>query len=273
MSSTNRGNERNADDMYFTRWPCALAICEKLRDDGIVLDDALLLEPSCGKGAFVGAMHDVFRPKGLHALDVNEHLLLPEYNQLATLRITSRFEDYAPAAPAHRYDAVIGNPPYVHAEEHVRHAITLLKPEPHAVVCFLLRLNFMAGIERHGWSKKENKYTHGSFYEQHPPEYVYVLDKRPPFMEGNKTDSCEYGVFVWRSHVPEYETILRPLRWRNYLEHWEMAVEKKRKAAFGPTRGPENSPEDSEHRVRAAEDIRAVADTLRALTERHAWDD
>lgn len=239
MSSTNRGRERNTDDTYFTRWPCALAICEKLRADHIVREDAtLMLEPSCGKGAFVGAMRDVFNPAHLHALDINDRLLLPEYAQDATRVIAADFTRYrtvqptdGPALVEHPYDAIIGNPPYVHAEEHVRHAITLIKQEPQAAVCFLLRLNFMAGIERHGWSKALKRYMAGQFYEKHPPEYIYVLDKRPPFMEGNKTDSCEYGVFVWRSHVPEYETILRPLRWRNYLEEWEMAVEKRRKAA------------------------------------------
>jgi len=245
MSSTNRGRERNADDTYFTRWPCALAICEKLRDDRIFGDPGDLgggetpglhmLEPSCGKGAFVGAMHEVFNPekhsKRLHALDINDRLLLPEYRDVATKVIAADFGTYRRSALHAGYDAIIGNPPYTLAEDHVRHAITLLKQEEHAAACFLLRLNFMAGIERHGWSKSEKKYVPGSFYEKHPPEFVYVLDKRPPFMERNKTDSCEYGVFVWRSHTPDYETIMRPLRWRNYLEQWEMAVEKRRKGA------------------------------------------
>jgi hypothetical protein len=246
MSSTNRGRERNTDDTYFTRWPCALAICEKLRDDRIFGEPGdvgggetpglQMLEPSCGKGAFVGAMHHVFNPekhgKGLHALDINDRLLLPEYREVATRVIASDFRVYATGRQRSRvYDAIIGNPPYTQAEEHVRFAVQLLAHEEHAAACFLLRLNFMAGIERHGWSKALKKYLPGSFYERHPPEFIYVLDKRPPFLEGNKTDSCEYGVFVWRSHTPEYETIMRPLRWRHYVEEWEMAVEKKRKAA------------------------------------------
>jgi hypothetical protein len=189
MSSTGRGGERKTDDTYFTRYPCALAICEQLRDDGV--------------------------------------FLLPEHAENATRIISGDFLRYETDKP---YDAIIGNPPYSEAEAHVRHAITLLKQESHAAVCFLLRLNFLAGIERNGWSKKDNRYTGDGFYDIHKPEYVYVLDKRPPFIDDakgkNRTDSCEYGVFVWRSHTPDFEPTIRFIRWRGHLEQWEMSAEK-----------------------------------------------
>jgi hypothetical protein len=132
MSSTGRGGERKTDDTYFTRYerktddtyftryPCALAICQKLRDDevfggpvgGGATRGLHMLEPSCGKGAFVRAMHDVFIPerhnKGLHALDINDRLLLPEHAENATRIISGDFLRYETDKP---YDAIIGNPP------------------------------------------------------------------------------------------------------------------------------------------------------------------
>ena len=248
MSSTGRGRERNTDDTYFTRYPCALAICQKLRDDGIFGSPGAvgggatrglhMLEPSCGKGAFVRAMHDVFIPerynKGLHALDISDRLLLPEHGECATRIIASDFLTYKPRK---KYDAIIGNPPYSEADEHVRHAVRLLKQESHAAVCFLLRLNFLAGIERNGWSKQDGIYTNEGFYDLHAPECVYVLDKRPPFIDDekgkNRTDSCEYGVFVWRAVTNDYEPTIRFLRWRHLLDQWEMSVEKQLRSHSG----------------------------------------
>jgi hypothetical protein len=183
-------------------------------------------------------MHDVFNPeqhaKGLHALDINDRLVLPEHREVATSLIASDFLTYQ---PRQKYDAIIGNPPYSEAREHVLHAISLLKKESHAAVCFLLRLNFLAGIERHGWSKKDGVYTGDGFYDVHKPEYVYVLDKRPPFIDDekgkNRTDSCEYGVFVWRSHTPDFEPTLRSIRWRGHLDQWEMSAEKRARSSSG----------------------------------------
>lgn len=233
MSSTNRGSKRQSDDRYFTRYPCARAIVEQLVIDGIFDPDAKsFLEPSCGKGAFVGAMRDVLGPeKIIDAVDLVDQLLPCYSHELSTVAWT----DFLTFRSAYAYDGIIGNPPYSNAEAHVRHALTLLKDEKSALV-MLLRVNFLAGIERQG-----------AFYRDHQPEYVYVLDKRPPFLDKedaplrshgddghrlhkNDTDSCEYGVFVWRKQRSEFEPTLRFLNWSSYLPKyggpWRLSVDR-----------------------------------------------
>jgi hypothetical protein len=78
----------------------------------------------------------------------------------------------------------VGNPPYLQAQEHIEHALSL---EP-VGVAFLLRLGFLEGQKR------------AAFWRKHPPHTVHVLSKRPSFTVGG-TDSAAYGFFVWRNDV------------------------------------------------------------------------
>jgi len=240
MSSTGRGSEREPEDQYFTRYPLALAICEKLKADGVITSPSVMMEPSAGAGAFVSAMAQTWEPRTLYANDMDCTLMLPEHWERARLRIEAAhpgrtlpdgrlialegdFSDLE-TSTVPGIQAVVGNPPYKHAEAHIRLAISLLAPG--GAVAFLLPVNFLSGIKRVG-----------SLYQLHPPEYVYVLDKRPQFMEGyriNKhgkcvkkgTDSNEYGMFVWRKERPEFEPVIRWLQWSKYLLRFKNKVER-----------------------------------------------
>ena len=181
MSSTGRGTEREQDDTYFTRYPVALATCERLKADGIIVTPQTMMEPSAGAGAFVAAMAEVWAPRTLYRVDLRESLILPQHEDRARFFIEQAHEglhvpdgrlislegDFTLVAQQNvpGIQAMIGNPPYKFAEAHVRHAISLL--EPGGVLAFLLPVNFLAGIKRVG-----------GLYEKHPPEYMYVLDKR-----------------------------------------------------------------------------------------------
>ena len=67
------------------------------------------------------------------------------------------------------------------------------------------------------WSSHRTPGCHGPgrkrapFWREHPAAEVRVFSERPSFT-GGKTDSCAYGLFVWRAGV--VETRLRWLSWR-----------------------------------------------------------
>lgn len=227
MSATERDQAREPDDQYFTRYPCALAICERLEADGVFGEvrgrPMTLLEPSCGRGGFVHAMRDTWGIKRGARIDVCDLApeLLPRRLRLKVAHV--RKGDFlswrAPAGSYETgYDGILGNPPYDQAEAHVRHAIAWLKTlteSPDAAVAFLMRLNFLEGIGRGA-----------GLWREHPPEFVYALDKRPPFKRNNKTDATAYGVFVWRKVSVADEPRIRFLQWGHYMKRWRLSVYK-----------------------------------------------
>lgn len=131
-----------------------------------------ILEPSVGGGAWVGAVRERWSGARVHGHDIDP--------QAAGLRKcdSSTIGDFLELRLA-IFDAVVGNPPYKHAEEHVRHALTCAP-----VVGFLLRLAFLEGQAR------------SALWADHPCSKVVVLSRRPSFT-GTGTDACAYGFFVW----------------------------------------------------------------------------
>jgi hypothetical protein len=77
------------------------------------------------------------------------------------------------------YDVVIGNPPFLKAQEFAEHGIRVAK-----TCALLLRLNWLASKRRIG------------FHREHPAD-VFVLSKRPSFTGNGKTDATEYAWFLW----------------------------------------------------------------------------
>jgi len=224
MSSTGRGTEREEDEQYFTRYPVALGICEALHGYGIAAAGKIL-EPSAGTGAFVSAAAEVWRPETIVYNDINTDLMLRDHllraGSHAQFTIAQQ-SDFLLMPSTGDYDLVVGNPPYSEAEKHIRKALTMIHED--GFVAFLLRVNFLAGIER----------TAG-LWAEHPHEFMGVLDKRPKFVDGyriNKkgkrvkkgTDSCEYAVFVWRKERPEYEPVTRWIQWSKYEKRFKNTV-------------------------------------------------
>ena len=158
---------RDALDRYYTPDEVAGKLVRELPISGRVL------EPHVGGGAFLRAM-----PSGVEVTAGDIDPLAPG--------LTNASRCYVGDFEAHRgsYDWVIGNPPYRHAEAHVRHALTLA-PD----VAFLLRLAFLESRRRR------------PFWDEHPPYHVWILSRRPSFT-GGATDNSAYAWFWWSTRAP-----------------------------------------------------------------------
>lgn len=104
------------------------------------------------------------------------------------------------------FDLIVGNPPYgprikgrPQAEHFVRHSWDLLAPK--GTMMFLLRLNMMAGVDRHD-----------HLWNTHPPVRVGVCSRRPSFYGGG-TNATEYGVYVWKKSLSGSQ-YGRPGKWQ-----------------------------------------------------------
>src|SRR5262245_27832883 len=86
---------------------------------------------------------------------------------------------------ARAFDLVIGNPPYKHTEQFVRHGMDMLESGGYLV--FLLRLNFLEGQGRGR-----------SFWNRYPPVKVVVSSRRVSFSGDGKSNATAYAYFVWQ---------------------------------------------------------------------------
>lgn len=169
---------RDELDRYYTPGPVADALVQYLPDVPRPVDRrAKALEGHVGDGAWVRALrkHSPWRHVAVHGSDID-----PEARGLreADCSFVSDFLDVR-----HPYDAVLGNPPYRVAEDHVRHALSLVAPRL-GVVAFLLRLAFLESVQR------------VPLWRDHRPARVVVLSRRPSFT-GSGTDAAAYGFFIW----------------------------------------------------------------------------
>ena len=190
MSSTNRGATRNLDDHYATPPDLCRLICETLRDDGWIEEPMNLLEPGCGEGFFLDAMAETWPYAEIEGVDLN-----PDLVALARERGHNVRQGDVLGTDWPDFSGIIGNPPFKEADEFIDALLPSLDPNGRGVaagtLAFILRLNYLGGKERYRrcWSKR-------------PPSHVYVLPARAGFTPDGRTDSVEYGVFVWRhGHV------------------------------------------------------------------------
>ncbi len=173
MSSTNRGAKRVKNDFYETPSWCVEAILPHLPIGGTVLD------PCAGRGAILRACPASFDCR--MAIEINKDM---EYDlrTIATGEFDLWIDDALSLSFWPKADLVLMNPPFSKAETFVRMALSEQRAY-HGTTCALLRLGFLASKKR------------ADFLRANPPD-VYVLSKRPSF-NGEGTDSCDYGFFVW----------------------------------------------------------------------------
>jgi len=180
MSSTNRGVERELDDVYrtpewLTKEILPTVVCplsERHAYD--------ILDPGCGNGRI-----------GTLALEYARTI-----TKRATLDLTditdqgcgARIGNFLEMDFARKYDLIIGNPPYVLAQEFVDTARPLLRGK-YSKLVLMLRINFLGSQKRAAWHRKWMP-------------SIYVTPKRPRFNEGKRTDSCEYAWIVWDNNRP-----------------------------------------------------------------------
>jgi hypothetical protein len=168
MSSTNRGRERNKDDLYETpEWMTEAILPELSRRLSHVKGPPRVFEPAAGKGRMVRVIDQYFKAP-CDASDINDDPSL----------------DFLALHPRSVYDLIITNPPFMLAMEFVQQALKFRR-SPDSVVALLLRVNFLGSKKRAPWLR-----------EFIPA--VYVSPKRPSFSPDGRTDSPEYGWFLWQ---------------------------------------------------------------------------
>lgn len=207
--------EREEDDQYFTKPQWSDAIVTQLTADELLKDGQSFLEPSAGKGAFAVSLRNQLMDISITGVDIHRY---DEAAAACDEFVQCRIEDYD---PDHYFDVAIGNPPYIHAEEHVRKCMEMLDPDTGALM-FLLRNGFVSTVKRRHrfWAKCDPKYK-GADALPMRFAYEYSVDRRPQFVErlvhsrnkktgeyrfnqdGSpkmvliKSDMSEYTVYVW----------------------------------------------------------------------------
>jgi len=171
---------RIANDAYYTPSDVARACVKAL--EPLIAYRASVFEPHAGGGAF---FDELFFQRPDLALRVND--IDPDAPALESARLRK-----VPATTgsflgiADKVNWVVGNPPYMDAQAHVEHALSIATDG----VAFLLRLSFLESVRRN------------PFWLSHPPYQVHVLSKRPSFT-GGATDSAAYAFFIWQHRRPQ----------------------------------------------------------------------
>ena len=179
MSATNRGGPRVPADNYPTPTWCVQRLLE-----AVDLPGGEWLEPAVGEGAIIQATdrEDVtwtavdVRPEAVQSvagLVTDDRLYQGDFLSLTT---AGTFEPKT-------FSVVLTNPPYRQAMEYVQACLPLA-----GTVVMLLRLSFLATKGRY------------EFMNSTKPD-VHILASRPCFVNG-KSDSSEYGWFIWRDEPP-----------------------------------------------------------------------
>lgn len=185
---------RVKNDAYYTPDLLAQKAVSWLLRDGYLWTGMSVLEPSAGRGAWVRAARQI-EPSHVVACDIDSDRM-PDLSQEACEPVLA---DFATHEFGRRFDAIIGNPPFVHAEAHVRRALGLR--DPVGVVAFLLRLAFLESKDRM------------PFWREHPASKVYVLSERPSFT-GGQTDNSAYAIFAWATWRRSRATELEVCSWK-----------------------------------------------------------
>jgi hypothetical protein len=186
--------EREALDFYATPQPLADAICRHLCRENF----SCVVEPSAGHGPFVRAARAMWPEAEIVAVDVSPDRL-PELSAAgADVVLVSPWQEIA-ALPGVGRTLIIGNPPFREAEEHIRHALDIMRPGD--ALAFLLRFNLLGSRGR------------VALWESTPLAEVAPLVPRPSFT-GGSTDATEYALFRWAKGHRGPTRLSLPLVWQ-----------------------------------------------------------
>lgn len=207
MSATGRGKGRETNDYYATpAWTVdRLFECDKFIEHLATVDTPMeeqaWLEPGVGEGAIIDAVEaSGIKPFAWDTVDVVD---------TGDLTFHGSFLDYK---TRERYSCVIGNPPYLLAQEFITKALELAD-----VVVFLLRLNLLGSEERADWWRQMS-----------PKPDIFVLPNRPVFALNKQgkpgVDATEYAWFVWSPTSAGRWTILNSTSKEERGEHSKKVI-------------------------------------------------
>lgn len=174
MSATNRGAVRQIQDYYATPIDCVEKFIEKY--EGVI--EGNILEPSAGNGNIIKALRNKNINGHITALEIRPE----EDTNLKNISDEVIINNFLEWKTDRKFDIVIGNPPYTYAREFVEKCLSLLSSNGKLI--FLLRTAFLESKSRY------------DFWQKNPLSDLYVLSKRPSFING-KTDATSYSWFVW----------------------------------------------------------------------------
>lgn len=175
-------------DLYETPMPTALAICRRLAK--LIAPPARIIEPSAGSGNFVEAAKIVWPEAVIMAVDIYESHTQRCFERGAATVVLGRWQDQD--VRAFDADLLLGNPPNSEFEDHVAHALDVMRLGAH--LAFLQPMTVLASQKR-----AEGMWAH-------PPPFGHLhwyaaLAERPSFGKNRKgkkgTDQMEYALYVW----------------------------------------------------------------------------
>lgn len=167
--------------------------CIEFQRTRLELPAPKILDPGCGEGVWGRVARRLWPDAKITGVDI-EPGICEAYDNVIRMPF--------PMGVNGKFDFVIGNPPYSHAEEFIRASLAHLHPQ-HGVMMFLLRLPFLASQSR----------GRGLFKEFQPKE-VYVLCQRPSFTGDDKTDATDYCLVVWLNKFYHIGTAMKWLDWK-----------------------------------------------------------
>jgi SAM-dependent methyltransferase len=198
-TKSNRG--RSPRDLYITPEELAMAATVELDLDEYPHRRFISgLDAGCGTGVWGRAMSNL-QFTSLEGIDIRPDIF-------ANLQFYDRIHqgDFLDFRSVLGYDVIFGNPPYLLAEEFIRHSFDLLNKDGY--IYFLLRLSFLEGIDRGD-----------NLFKMYPPKRIYVSSRRPSFFSTggrHTTDTLAYAMFLWKKDY-QGKTELGFLDWK-YLK-------------------------------------------------------
>lgn len=121
-------------------------------------------------------------PKAMENLGISGNVTTLDIRHDSRADIKGSYLDYDPGK---KFDLIITNPPFNHAEDIIKKALEDIKDD--GFVIMLQRINFYGGKARREFWREVGM-----------PEYTFIYPRRLSFTDDKKTDSIEYAHFVWR---------------------------------------------------------------------------
>jgi hypothetical protein len=164
MSSTNRGSQREQNDLYETpSWAIELLL------DNFAIKPGAMMECCAGRGAISRVLREQCPNNYLMQVEINpEHeITLAQYGDVAIHDFLTWKGEYC------EYRTIITNPPFVIAREIIERCFEVAIPN-HTDIIMYLRQAFFSSDERR------------DFWDKHPLRQYYPLTKRPSHIKAAK---------------------------------------------------------------------------------------